>query len=693
MYSIDNSYCLEFKDNSGHKIIIKDKILKELENDDLSSFPEETALLNSLSENYAYHLKFKDESQLKIFKIPVNCEFLGSNGKIQLYSYEHLKKLLEALNYKCPFYFSNLLQRYIYIDINKINETHFHAEDSIEIIDKKSDYSVKIKNIFEKLKKIYKSNEITYEYICPNYNTYFPNIYMNLSDKFDYIYTNNRKQLEEKILLFLKEKDCNLYPVCGPHGTGKTITSLIIHKSLYLRDKKGIYLNFKFYSNSKIKWDTKLEVLTSECFYIINNEDDLLDLYSKFLKLKHIDDIILEIQQYIEKNNNNMFMIIDQYQKKYNMNNILDKLKKIKIFLLSSINDFDVKENLINKYEEELHQKFNSEIKKNINKKSKQTIKYIYLENLVDTKYYEQTKYKNMIKNKIKTYEKDENKIENEFESIYNILEKFNFIPKYFFGFINYYESIFDIVFNEYSNIIKKLEQFISLKIIDLPVIKELMDNNYLKEKDSKDTKALIKGSFINYLKFLPLKYISFTKNINNEYYFYYSFSLFKTILDDFIEFVNAKNTFFSCKDGGELGNVFEKIVKMELRAFKHLNIDGYFAVKTLTKMELSQNYIGINQNYFKSKKNILIGQENRLGEDYDFGIYKPKSKELLLIQAKYIINNNTVKYGKSYYEKSATNAKNSFNNIIKENCENVHLFFMSSFKYNYNKRIKKIKF
>ena len=97
-----------------------------------------------------------------------------------------------------------------------------------------------------------------------------------------------------------------------------------------------------------------------------------------------------------------------------------------------------------------------------------------------------------MIKNKIKTYEKDENKIENEFKSTYNILEKFNFIPKYFFGFINYYESIFDLVFNEYSNIIQKLEQFISLKIIDLPVIKELMDNNYLKEKDSKDTKALI---------------------------------------------------------------------------------------------------------------------------------------------------------------------------------------------------------
>ena len=692
MYSIDKSYGLEFRDNSGHQIKIKDKILEELENDDLSSFPEGTVLSDDPIENYAYNLDFKDGSQLKIFKIPVNCQFLGSNETIKLYSYEHLKKILEPLNYKSPFYFSNLLYKNMYLDINKIEETHFHAEVSIEIKDMLDDYSEKIKTIFEKLTKIYKTNEITYEYICPKYNTYFPNFYINLSDKFNYIYSNNRKQLEEKIRLFLEKKDCNLYPVCGPHGTGKTITSLIIHKTLYRKGIKGIYLNFKFYNNSNINWDTKLEVLAYECFYIINNEDELLDLYSKFIKLNHIYDIILEIQKYIE-NKNNIYMIIDQYQKKYNINNILEKLKNIKIFLLSSINDYDVKENLIITYEEELQQRFL--LKNKINNKkndSKIIIKYNYLENLVDTKYYEQTKYKNMIRNKINLYEKDENKIENEIKSIYNILKKFNFIPKYFFGFINYYDSIFDLIFNEYSNIVKKLDQFISLKIIDFSVIKDLMNNNYLKEKDSEGTKTLIKERFINYLKFIPLKYISFTKNNNNEYYFYYSFSLFKTILDDFINFFNAKNTFFSSKDGGELGIAFEKIVKMELRAFNHLNIDGYFSVNTLTKMELSQNYKAINQNYFKSKQNILICQENNKGEDYDFGIFKPKSKELLLIQAKYIINNDTVEFGKSYYEKSATRAKNSFKEITKETCENVHLIFMSSFKYNYNNRLRKQK-
>jgi len=46
------------------------------------------------------------------------------------------------------------------------------------------------------------------------------------------------------------------------------------------------------------------------------------------------------------------FLIIDQYQKKYNSNNILNLFSKYKIFLLSSINDTDVKNYLILTYQE-----------------------------------------------------------------------------------------------------------------------------------------------------------------------------------------------------------------------------------------------------------------------------------------------------------------------------------------------------
>ena len=97
-----------------------------------------------------------------------------------------------------------------------------------------------------------------------------------------------------------------------------------------------------------------------------------------------------------------------------------------------------------------------------------------------------------MIKTKIKGYEKDEKKVEIEFKSIYNILKNFNFLPKYFFGYINFYNSIFDLLFNEYSNIIKKLNQFMCSKIIGLREIKFLMTKKYLTDKNSSNIQTLI---------------------------------------------------------------------------------------------------------------------------------------------------------------------------------------------------------
>ena len=58
----------------------------------------------------------------------------------------------------------------------------------------------------------------------------------------------------------------------------------------------------------------------------------------------------------------------------------------------------------------------------------------------------------------------DKDKINKEFEKwknqIHYILMKFNYIPKYFFEFINNYESIYDFLFYEYSKIYQKLNLF-----------------------------------------------------------------------------------------------------------------------------------------------------------------------------------------------------------------------------------------
>ena len=199
----------------------------------------------------------------------------------------------------------------------------------------------------------------------------------------------------------------------------------------------------------------------------------------------------------------------------------------------------------------------------------------------------------------------------------------------------------------------------------------------------------MTKEKFVELLDYIPLKYISFIKKGNDEYYFYYTFPLFKKILEDFTSYISSKSNFFLSDDGEIRGSSFEKIVKMELRGFKKLNINGYFKVNNIISMELTKKYKRINENYFKFKDNILIDQKIRDGKDYDFGIYQSKQKNLILIQSKYIINYNTVTNVKSYYKSSAKNALNSFNLITNENVKNVYLLYISSVDYNYENRKK----
>ena len=709
MYFIDQLYNLIFQDNSGNKIEINKKILKELDNDDLKSFPEGTKKVNNMSKTYLYELLFKDKSVLRIFKIPVDCKIKDLEPNINLFSNEHLKLVLEKSNYKCPLYFSSYSKKKVFIDINDIEKTQFFYDDYIEIKEDEEDYETKITKIFKESKEIYNNIDIqiTYRYISLNYNNYFSNYHsfnQDLSENFDYFFSKNRRNLQGNIQHFLSNKNkCNkkigekennaknnndnpseeiienVYPVCGPHGTGKTITALFIHKSLLFQEIKGIYLNFKYYYNDNISWENKIETLIKECFFIVENKDELLKLYLNFVKLNDFYEVLLIIKEFIEKkSNSNIYMILDQYQNQYNKNNILDPLVKIKVFLLSSINDFDVKTNLIYKYEEELIECDLQKIRSN------KRIRYNYIENLIDQEYYEKDKYKNIIRNKIKKYAKDENNIEKELEYVYNILKKFDYLPKYFFRYINNYDSICDLLFIEYSNIIKKLNVFFYLAKIDINQINLLIKNNNLVEKNNSNVKTLTKENFITYLKYIPLKYINFTKSKNGEFYFYYSFPLFKTILKEFIEYIESKELFYITDDERKRGIYFENIVKMELRAFQKLNIDGYLKFNDLMNMNPTKKYTILNKIYFVSKNNIFLDQKNRYGKSFDFGIYKPQTKELILIQSKYIINNNNVSNGKDYYKKDCLKVMNSFNEISKENVEKVYLLFISSYYYNF---------
>ena len=186
-------------------------------------------------------------------------------------------------------------------------------------------------------------------------------------------------------------------------------------------------------------------------------------------------------------------------------------------------------------------------------------------------------------------------------------------------------------------------------------MIEELKQKNYIVKKEEINiVKNLTKNDFLRNVNFIPLKYINFKACKNGEFYFYYSFPLFKKILNDFIQFEKDKKSFYTIEDGSDRGKIFERILKYQFRVHKKFNIDGYFKVEDLINMKPTKKYANINQEYFTSKNSIFIDQKDPNAEDYDFAIYKPKSKQLLLFQAKYIINRGTVEKKKSLYDNTA---------------------------------------
>ena len=132
----------------------------------------------------------------------------------------------------------------------------------------------------------------------------------------------------------------------------------------------------------------------------------------------------------------------------------MDLFKNIKAILFSQINDFDIKDNIILRYEYEENNKI---IELN---KPKEIIRYNYIDDLIQNNYYKSENFKLLLANKIKIKIKDENKANEELQFVYYILGKFGFIPKYFFKYLYCYDSINDLLFHEYSNIAKKHHKF-----------------------------------------------------------------------------------------------------------------------------------------------------------------------------------------------------------------------------------------
>ena len=187
------------------------------------------------------------------------------------------------------------------------------------------------------------------------------------------------------------------------------------------------------------------------------------------------------------------------------------------------------------------------------------------------------------------------------------------------------------------------------------------------------------------------MKYINYVQNIQEEtFILYYSFPLIKTILNDYNNFIKRKKSYYTEDNESTKGNNFEAILKVILRNYYILPIDGYFEVENLIKMDLINIYTKIDNNYFLNKNIIFINQINRTGKLYDLALYYAKEKNLILFQVKYIIKDSNVKH-KNQYLDSCKEIKELFKKKFDIDLNGVYLLYISDRELNNNTKCSKI--
>ena len=275
MEVIDDNYQLYFKLKSGFTINVNKKFLSQIKESDKSSLPENTKIV--MSSGPFYEIYFQDGTNFIIYYYPIKCIFTISNTikEIFLYSFIHLKLILDKLRkeYKNPYFYSKCYEKNIYLNENDLKEIDFSFETSIEIKEQdEEEFNEKIKEIFKDIQDTYSTkNPPTYKFISPNFNIYFPKVISNeLTNEFKYIYSDKRQLLELKFRLFFFKSSEKIFPICGPHNIGKTITAMRIQKSYYSKGIKSLYLNIKYYFYEPLKdCDKKIDTLIKECVYFI----------------------------------------------------------------------------------------------------------------------------------------------------------------------------------------------------------------------------------------------------------------------------------------------------------------------------------------------------------------------------------------------------------------------------------------
>ena len=432
------------------------------------------------------------EINFDIFFKGIEYKIFNKNKEGIFYSLDHMESIMTKYKIQEP-----ILMKIVNKEVIKQEELMF-VDDAIMILERKN--VIDFNDIYDKMAKTYEKEDKSYfvyktiklEKLSPNYDKYFfnENYNENKLEEIPIFMSNLRNFISTKIFNFLNTEE-KIFALCGPYGIGKTFTSLLVQKELFIEKKNTLYINL---ANNEIIEELK-KTLIKELFFLNLEKNNFINLSSQIFEgvFNDIWEIITKIDNYCNDNKIKYLLILDQYQKSKDKNNFLSNIKTNKIFLLSSINDEDVKDNLFSLKQKDI------------------LFSYIYLSNLKFDKSIEL-----LIKDK-----SEENK---------KCIEMFNYLPFSIFLMENAFNwNVLDFLNSQFWIVLKQLHSFYQIHRIDY--MSKLKDNKCINNFGDINTISINKKDFIDNIKDISLKFISY--EINSDFVrLFYTFKYIKDIFD-----------------------------------------------------------------------------------------------------------------------------------------------------------------
>ena len=313
---------------------------------------------------------------------------------VLVFKYKQIVRYKNIILKKSPYKFFYKENYYYCFEINSmkdyLNELLIHYEYYIELIN--CPFSGKrLKDIEQFLMLLYSEFKIliSYQYKEIDYKNFdynsiyeLPDVitgqklnlklghYVSLTEddfnNYEYYDTEERKRFYKgfKNILYYKK----VFGLCGPYGTGKTIT--LLKTIISERRKKYLYVNLETVNkldNDELKKLLKYEVIKLFDAKVILLEDENNEEKKAYNNITQLidnleDKNIFQLLKYIILEMNNLkyydsYFIIDQYCIKYNIDNKIKELiktnKKSHIIVCSSMDNESIKFNISKCLEED----------------------------------------------------------------------------------------------------------------------------------------------------------------------------------------------------------------------------------------------------------------------------------------------------------------------------------------------------